>query len=151
MSASGNFCRSADPGEQHAGGAAMDAGTQLFEQAADRGSNDRGRGIGGRTFTMFHGTSWRSWQHIRRHGFRLSGSDSGLGAGVYLTRSERKAGSYKTARGVIIKVRVKLGETITIGRQGHPLQKTWQRWGIEGPAKLNGPLTATTGIRNGTS
>ena len=40
----------------------MDAGTQLFEQAADRGSNDRGRGIGGRTFTMFHGTSWRSWQ-----------------------------------------------------------------------------------------
>ena len=109
----------------------MDAGTQLFEQAADRGSNDRGRGIGGRTFTMFHGTSWRSWQHIRRHGFKLSGSDSGLGAGVYLTRSERKAESYKTARGVIIKVRVKLGETITIGRQGHPLQKTWQHAGFD--------------------
>ena len=28
----------------------MDAGTQLFEQAADRGSNDRGRSIGGRTY-----------------------------------------------------------------------------------------------------
>ena len=103
----------------------MDAGTQLFEQAADRGSNDRGRSIGGRTFTMFHGTSWRSWQQIRRHGF------SGLGAGVYLTRSERKAESYKTARGVIIKVRVELGETITIGRQGHPLQKTWQHAGFD--------------------
>ena len=38
-------------------------GEQLSERAADRGSNDRGRGVGGRTFTMFHGTSWRSWQN----------------------------------------------------------------------------------------
>ena len=101
MSASGNFCRSADPGEQHAGGAAMDAGTQLFEQAADRGSNDRDRGVGGRTFTMFHGTSWRSWQNIRRHGFKLSGSGSGLGEGVYLTRSERKAEAYMSKSSMV--------------------------------------------------
>ena len=64
MSASGNFCRSADPGEQHAGGAATDEGTRLFERAADRGSSDRDRGVGGRTFAMFHGTSWRSWQNM---------------------------------------------------------------------------------------
>jgi len=94
---SGDGRRNAAPGEQ------------LSERAADRGSSDRARGIGGRTFTMFHGTSWRSWQHIRQQGFQPSGSDSGLGEGVYLTRSEKKAGYYKTARGVVIKVRVKLG------------------------------------------
>ena len=125
------FCRSADPGEQHAGGAAMDDGTQLFERAADRGSSDRDRGVGGRTFTMFHGTSWRNWQEIRRHGFKLSGSDSGLGEGVYLTRSERKAEAYMSKHGVIIKVRVKLGKMVTIDRQHHPLQKSWQRLGYD--------------------
>ena len=52
-------------------------GEQLSERAADRGSNDRGRGVGGRTFTMFHGTSWRSWQNIRRHGFKLRVSADG--------------------------------------------------------------------------
>ena len=49
-------------------------GEQLSERAADWGSNDRGRGVGGRTFTMFHGTSWRSWQNIRRHARRGTGS-----------------------------------------------------------------------------
>ena len=55
-------------------------GEQLSERAADRGSNDRGRGVGGRTFTMFHGTSWRSWQNIRRHGAesRLKGESRSI-------------------------------------------------------------------------
>ena len=42
---------------------------------------------------------------------------------------------------------VRTGDLSTGG--GH--QYRGHSWGIEGPAKLNGPLTATMGIRNGTS
>ena len=86
----------------------------------------------GRTFVMYHGTTWRHWQRIRQHGFLLSNSASGLGAGVYLTRNEKKAEFYKKNEwGVIIKVRVALGKMITIDGQGHHLQKSWQMAGYD--------------------
>ena len=54
--------------------------------------------LSGRTFVMYHGTTWRNWQRIKQHGFLLSNSASGLGEGVYLTRSERKAEFYRKSK-----------------------------------------------------
>ena len=52
-----------------------------------------------------------------------------MGVGVYLTRNEKKAEFYKETKwGVVIKVRVRLGKMIVIDRQGHPMQKIWQRY-----------------------
>ena len=97
--------------------------------ATVRGSSEKTGGSSnyGRSFVMFHGTSWRNWQIIKRQGFRRSEGASGLGVGVYLTRNERKAEFYKETKwGVIVKVRVRLGKIVVIDRQGHPLQKSWQ-------------------------
>ena len=109
-----------------AGGAAVRGSSENQSERKD-GS---GRGLHnlnddeGRTFVMYHGTSWRKWQKIRRHGFLPSGDASGLGAGVYLTRSEQKAEFYKGNKwGVVIKVRVRLGKMVVINRQGHPAQR----------------------------
>ena len=102
--------------------------------ATVRGSSEKtgGSSNDGRSFVMFHGTSWRNWQLIKRQGFRRSEGASGLGVGVYLTRNERKAEFYKETKwGVIVKVRVRLGRKIVIDRQGHPLQKSWQRYGYD--------------------
>ena len=121
-----------------AGGAAIRGSSgrssEYYDRVPDRNSlvtNSSGS-THGRTFVMYHGTTWRNWQRIKQHGFLLSNSASGLGEGVYLTRSERKAEFYRKSKwGVIVKVRVELGKMITISRQGHHLQKSWQMAGYD--------------------
>jgi hypothetical protein len=58
----------------------------------------------------------------------------GLGAGVYVTRSEQKAAWYSGkhfTNGVIIKLKVALGRYVEINGQGHPLQMTWMEHGYD--------------------
>ena len=52
---------------------------------------------------------------------------------MFKKKNEEKARYYKkqTEWGVIIKVRVRLEKIIAIDRQGHPLQKSWQRYGYD--------------------
>ena len=84
-------------GEMVTGGAAVWGSGEIQREKKDgSGRESHGpSGDDGRIFVMYHGTSWRKWQRIRRHGFLPSGDASGLGAGVYLTRSEQKAEFYK--------------------------------------------------------
>ena len=117
-----------------AGGAAIRGSSgrssEYYDRVPDR--NSLVTNSSGRTFVMYHGTTWRNWQRIKQHGFLLSNSASGLGEGVYLTRSERKAEFYRKSKwGVIVKVRVELGKMVTISRQGHHLQKSWQMAGYD--------------------
>ena len=44
--------------------------------------------FGGRTYIMYHGTSWNVAQLIRDNGFNPS-VDGMLGSGVYLSRDEK--------------------------------------------------------------
>ena len=120
-----------------AGGAAIRGSSgrssEYYGRVPDR--NSFATKSSGRTFVMYHGTTWRNWQRIKQHGFLLSNSASGLGEGVYLTRSERKAEFYRKSKwGVIVKVRVELGKMVTINRQGHHLQKSWQMAGYDSAA-----------------
>ena len=59
----------------------LDRGSCEPEEPVDRGrsSFELNSGTGGRTFMMFHGTSWRNWQRIKTEGLRPSGNSSGLG------------------------------------------------------------------------
>ena len=117
-----------------AGGAAIRGSSGRSSEYDDRvpDRNSLVTNSSGRTFVMYRGTTWRNWQRIKQHGFLLSNSASGLGEGVYLTRSERKAEFYRKSKwGVIIKVRVELGKMVTISRQGHHLQKSWQMAGYD--------------------
>jgi hypothetical protein len=66
----------------------------LTEAVETRSARDYYRGCGGRTLIMSHGTSRKNWRCIEREGFVVSSRDGGLGAGVYVTRSEQKAAMY---------------------------------------------------------
>jgi hypothetical protein len=71
-------------------------------------------GYNGRTFIMFHGTSRKSWRYIEQGGFTPS-RGGGLGAGVYVTRSEQKAAwcsGKHGGNGVITKLKVALGRYV---------------------------------------
>lgn len=81
----------------------------------------------GKVYTMFHGTSPEAARSIRAGGFRPS-SGGMLGAGVYLSRDERKARAYGS---VILMCRVSVGKVKCINSQGHPLQKSWQQHGYD--------------------
>jgi hypothetical protein len=70
---------------------------------------------------MFHGASRKNWRSIEQGGFTPS-REGGLGAGVYVTRSEQKvawcSGKHFT-NGVIIKLKVALGRYLEKNGQGH--------------------------------
>ena len=69
-------------GEIVTGGAAVWGSGEIQSEKKDgSGRESHGpSGDDGRIFVMYHGTSWRKWQRIRRHGFLPSDDASGLGA-----------------------------------------------------------------------
>ena len=95
----------------------------LTAMVETRSARDYYKGYGGRTFIMSHGTSRKNWRCIEREGF-VPSRGGGLGAGVYVTRSEQKAAMCSDrpgSDGVIIKLKVALGTYAEIYEQGHPL------------------------------
>uniref|UniRef100_A0A3B3DI11 PARP catalytic domain-containing protein n=1 Tax=Oryzias melastigma TaxID=30732 RepID=A0A3B3DI11_ORYME len=89
----------------------------------------------GRTYVMYHGTTWENAESIWENGFRQS-SKGMLGPGVYLSRDLEKARRYPIELEddedrVIIKVKVNVGRVIAIRYQNHPLQKTWSSQGYD--------------------
>ncbi|XP_038834955.1 grass carp reovirus (GCRV)-induced gene 2e [Salvelinus namaycush] len=87
----------------------------------------------GRTYIMYHGTSWWAAQKIMAKGFCPSNRGM-LGQGVYLSRDLEKASRYPldlTEHQVVIKVKVNVGKVKKIDLQGHPLQKTWHDEGYD--------------------
>ncbi|XP_052359246.1 uncharacterized protein LOC118383392 [Oncorhynchus keta] len=88
----------------------------------------------GRTYIMYHGTSWWAAQKIMAKGFFQSKCGM-LGQGVYLSRDLEKASRYPLDltehQKVVIKVKVNVGKVKKVDRQGHPLQKTWHDKGYD--------------------
>uniref|UniRef100_A0A4W5R6W6 PARP catalytic domain-containing protein n=1 Tax=Hucho hucho TaxID=62062 RepID=A0A4W5R6W6_9TELE len=88
----------------------------------------------GRTYIMYHGTSWWTAQKIMAKGFRPSNCGM-LGQGVYLSRDPEKACRYPLDlpehQKVVIKVKVNVGKVKKIDYKGHPLQKTWHDKGYD--------------------
>uniref|UniRef100_A0AAZ3PD63 PARP catalytic domain-containing protein n=1 Tax=Oncorhynchus tshawytscha TaxID=74940 RepID=A0AAZ3PD63_ONCTS len=88
----------------------------------------------GRTYIMYHGTSWWAAQKIMAKGFCQSKCGM-LGQGVYLSRDLEKASRYPLDltehQKVVIKVKVNVGKVKKVDRQGHPLQKTWHDEGYD--------------------
>uniref|UniRef100_A0A8C6UF20 Grass carp reovirus (GCRV)-induced gene 2e n=1 Tax=Neogobius melanostomus TaxID=47308 RepID=A0A8C6UF20_9GOBI len=88
----------------------------------------------GCTYVMYHGTSSRNAELVKRSGFQQS-SDGMLGRGVYLSRDPQKASCYPLNHPekdkVIIQVQVNVGRVKRIRRQNHPLRKTWHDHGYD--------------------
>ncbi|KAK6300603.1 hypothetical protein J4Q44_G00287010, partial [Coregonus suidteri] len=88
----------------------------------------------GRTYIMYHGTSWWAAQEIMARGFYPSKRGM-LGQGVYLSRDLEKASRYPLDlpehQKVVIKVKVNVGKVKKIDCKGHPLQKTWHDKGYD--------------------
>lgn len=78
----------------------------------------------GQEIVAFHGTTARSARSIEADGFRCSQSGM-LGAGVYLSRDLHKVEAYGGPEGVVVQVRVQLGDICRIEHQGNALQKRW--------------------------
>ena len=78
-------------------------------------------------FIMFHGTDPDAASSIvREQRFRIStGPDTMLGNGVYVSASRAKAQAYGQ---VIFKLLVYPGDVCRVDYQGHPWQKTWQKY-----------------------
>ncbi|RXN37074.1 hypothetical protein ROHU_002379 [Labeo rohita] len=87
-----------------------------------------------RVYTMYHGTSRKAAEKIKREGFHPS-SDGMFGRGVYLSRDLQKASRYPLDlpenQRVIVRVKVNVGRVIKIDYQGHPLQKIWHDHGYD--------------------
>uniref|UniRef100_A0A8C6UFQ8 Grass carp reovirus (GCRV)-induced gene 2e n=1 Tax=Neogobius melanostomus TaxID=47308 RepID=A0A8C6UFQ8_9GOBI len=84
------------------------------------------------TYVMYHGTSSRNAELVKRSGFQQS-TDGMLGRGVYLSRDPQKASCYPLNHPEkdkdIIQVQVNVGRVKRINYQRHPLQKTWHDHG----------------------
>ncbi|KAK2911540.1 hypothetical protein Q8A67_003673 [Cirrhinus molitorella] len=88
----------------------------------------------GRLYTMYHGTTVQTARLIITTGFRQS-ADGMLGAGVYVSRDQKKAERYPlraqhTDR-VVLKLSVDCGKVKRIDKDNHPLQKTWHNQGYD--------------------
>ena len=57
-----------------AGGAVVRGSSE--NQSESKGGSHQLNDKGGRTFVMYHGTSWRNWQRIKRQGFLLSNRET---------------------------------------------------------------------------
>ncbi|XP_067087345.1 grass carp reovirus (GCRV)-induced gene 2p [Osmerus mordax] len=82
----------------------------------------------GKTYTMYHGTTVQTARLIIANGFRQS-PDGMLGAGVYVSRDQKKAeryplGAHVAAR-VVLTLDVDVGRVKRIDKDGHPMQKSW--------------------------
>uniref|UniRef100_A0A3B4AY81 PARP catalytic domain-containing protein n=1 Tax=Periophthalmus magnuspinnatus TaxID=409849 RepID=A0A3B4AY81_9GOBI len=90
--------------------------------------------VNGKTYHMYHGTSFESAQSILRSGFKQS-ADGMLGPGVYLSRDLQKASRYPLDlpedERVVLRVLVNVGKVIAINCQYHPKQKTWHQYGYD--------------------
>lgn len=86
------------------------------------------------TYIMYHGTTMKAAQKIKRYGFICS-ADGMLGPGVYVSRSFKKAACYpKRAKGhklAVLKLSVRVGRVKKIDRQDHHLQKSWHQAGYD--------------------
>ncbi|XP_039599013.1 uncharacterized protein LOC120521502 [Polypterus senegalus] len=85
-------------------------------------------------YVMFHGTTRRNAQLIRKNGFRPS-EDGMLGKGVYVSRDIQKASRYPIgvdpSQRVVLKLNVNVGKVVKIDRQGHQWQKLWHSKGYD--------------------
>lgn len=82
----------------------------------------------GKTYTMYHGTTVQTARSIITQGFRQS-PDGMLGAGVYVSRNQKKAERYPLkahiSNRVVLKLKVNIGRVKRIDKDNHPMQKTW--------------------------
>ncbi|XP_067826817.1 grass carp reovirus (GCRV)-induced gene 2o [Heptranchias perlo] len=90
----------------------------------------------GKIYVMYHGTDIRNVQSICNPKIGFQRSTKGmLGPGVYVSRDIQKASRYPLdlpeSQKAVLKLRVNVGKVIKIDRQGHPLQKSWQRHGYD--------------------
>ncbi|XP_066566612.1 GCRV-induced gene 2p [Amia ocellicauda] len=88
----------------------------------------------GHLYTMYHGTTVAQAQSIIQSGFQQS-ADGMLGAGVYVSRDQKKAKRYPLnappADRVVLKLSVDTGKVKRIDTDNHPLQKTWHSQGYD--------------------
>ncbi|XP_041823157.1 uncharacterized protein LOC121628238 [Melanotaenia boesemani] len=88
----------------------------------------------GKTYVMYHGTTWANATSIMASGFCQS-ADGMLGPGVYLSRDLQKASRYPIDHPeydkVVLKVKVNVGKVAVINHQHHPFQKTWSQYGYD--------------------
>lgn len=82
---------------------------------------------GGKTMTMYHGTSMSNATSILQEGFKPS-SGGMLGKGVYLSADRKKAEKHGNT---ILTVQVKLGKVKKIDSQTHPLRTLWSSQGFD--------------------
>uniref|UniRef100_A0A3B1K180 PARP catalytic domain-containing protein n=1 Tax=Astyanax mexicanus TaxID=7994 RepID=A0A3B1K180_ASTMX len=86
-------------------------------------------------YTMYHGTTLSNALPIARNGF-IPSSGGMLGPGVYVSRSFYKACAYPqflppNDKGVVLKIRVRVGKVKKINYHGHPIQFTWHQHGYD--------------------
>lgn len=84
-------------------------------------------GHGGKTMTMFHGTTAANAQSIKNNGFNPS-SGGMLGPGVYVSADIEKAKRYGDS---VLMVEAKLGKTKKIDSQSHPMRTSWSSQGYD--------------------